>query len=181
MAVVQREASGRQLTTLAQSRGLKLTYTTFNQIRNGTYKFQATDDTIRALAWLAEVSEDVAFTAAGKPKPGPPLADELPPGVDNLSLRSRRAAIEMLRALVAAEQGGGEHDQRSAPMTTAGHSPATDDLAARRRGRAGTPDDAVHPGEDDWTAPPPLEQLAADDSPSEGRERRRRLDESEGA
>lgn len=181
MAVERHGLSGRQLAFKAQQHGLQLTNTTFNAIRSNTYKFQASDETLRALAWLAGVHEDVAFTAAGKPKPGPPLADELPPGVDNLSLRSRRAAIEMLRALVAAEQGGGEHDQRSAPMTHAGHSPATDDLAARRRGHAGTPDDAVHPGEDNWTAPPPLEQLAADDSPSEGRERRRRLDESEGA
>ena len=135
---------------------------------------------LRALAWLAGVHEDVAFTAAGKPKPGPPLADELPPGVDYLSPRSRRAAIEMLRALVAAEQGGGEHEQRSAPMKDAGQAPATDELKARRRGRAGTADDAVAPGEDGWVAPPPLEQLAADDTPSEAAARRRALDESEG-
>lgn len=180
MAVVQRNTSGRQLTTLAQTHGFKLTYTTFNQIRNGTYKFQATDETIRALAWLAEVSEDVAFTAAGKPKPGPPLADELPPGVDYLSQRSRRAAIEMLRALVAAEQGGGEHAIGSAPMNEAGTPPATN-LAARRRARTGTPDDAITTDDDDYLAPPAdLTRLAADQSPSEGRERRRRMDESEG-
>ncbi|MDN5640103.1 MAG: hypothetical protein L0I17_04830 [Actinomycetia bacterium] len=97
----------------------------------------------------------------------------------DLSQADKQTLLRLLEVMRA--EAGGEHDQRSAPMTHAGHSPATDDLAARRRGHAGTPDDAVHPGEDDWTAPPPLEQLAADDSPSEGRERRRRLDESEGA
>jgi hypothetical protein len=64
------------------------------------YKSRPRASTIRAIAWLAGVTEDVAFKAAGQPVPGPPFADELPPGVDNLPPKARRAAIEMLRALV---------------------------------------------------------------------------------
>ncbi|MCH6472179.1 hypothetical protein [Sinomonas terrae] len=99
-AAAKRDASGLRLAEIAEAEGFKITVTTINAIRQGTYKSKPRPSTIRAIAWLAGVTEDVAFTAAGQPVPGPPFADELPPGVDNLPPKARRAAIEMLRALV---------------------------------------------------------------------------------
>lgn len=99
-AAAKRNASGLRLAEIAEAEGHKITVTTINAIRQGVYKSRPRASTIRAIAWLAGVAEDVAFKAAGQPAPGPPFADELPPGVDNLPPKARRAAIEMLRALV---------------------------------------------------------------------------------
>ncbi|MCQ9367382.1 hypothetical protein NQ036_03855 [Brevibacterium sp. 91QC2O2] len=114
-------ASGRALGLLAQKHGHKIVGTTINGIRNGTYKFNPSDETIRAIAWLAGVPEAEAFTAAGKPIPGPPFAAELPPGVDNLSARSRKAALAMLSALVHAEAGTSDAQDDDTPTTDDGH------------------------------------------------------------
>lgn len=103
-AAADRDLSGRALADLASSNGWKLTHGTINAIRSGTYKSDPSDDTIRAIAWLAGVSNRVAFAAAGRRPPGRPFADELPPGVDDLSPKERKAAIEMLRVLVAQRQ-----------------------------------------------------------------------------
>lgn len=122
MALDKRQTSIRQLAAQAQGHGFAITGTTLGHIRARTYKSVPSDETVRALAWLAGVSEDVAFAAAGRRAPGPPLADELPPGVDNLSPKSRRAVIELLRVLVEAEERGGHGE--AAPMNTAGGDPA---------------------------------------------------------
>jgi hypothetical protein len=95
--------SVRQLSAFAQRHDQPITYTTLNHIRSGTYKSVPSAKTLRAIAWLAGVDEAVAFTAAGQPVPGPPLADDLPPGADNLSAKSRKAVIEMVRVLVDQE------------------------------------------------------------------------------
>jgi hypothetical protein len=92
-------------------------HTTLNAIAAGTYKSQPKADTVRAIAWLAGVTDEVAFTAAGLPVPGPPFADELPPGVDNLSPKARKALIDLMRVLVEEERDGdAEH---AAPMKPA--------------------------------------------------------------
>lgn len=161
-------ASGRELARAAQKRGFKVTFTTLNAIAAGTYKSKPSPDTIRAIGWLAGVPEKVAFAAAGVPMPGPPFADELPPGVDNLTPRSRRAAIEVLRALVEAEQkAGGERADRSAPKTPAGDEPASKvhDL--------NQPDQGDPP-------PPPLDRLAARNlgTPSRGQQIREQQDDA---
>lgn len=96
--------SGRALERIARDSGYQIVHTTINAIRKGTYKSKPSDDTIRAIAWLAGVSDKIAFTAAGRRNPGPPFAEELPPGVDDLSPRERKAAIEILRTLVAQRQ-----------------------------------------------------------------------------
>lgn len=96
---------GRQLAFKAQDHGYTLAGTTLNHIRAGRYKSVPTDDTIKAIALLAGVSEEVAFTAAGQTVPGPPLADELPPGADNLSPKSRKVVLDMVRVLVDLEAG----------------------------------------------------------------------------
>lgn len=94
-------ASGRQLALMAQQHGFRITTTTVNHIRSGTYKSKPDEQTIRALAWLAGVSDRVAFECAGRPLPGPPFADELPPGVDNLPPKARKVVIDLLRVLVS--------------------------------------------------------------------------------
>lgn len=99
-----RGASARQLAKQAQDAGFKIVGTTLNAIENGTYKSRPSDDTIRAIGWLAGASDDVAFTAAGRRNPGPPFANELPPGVDDLSPAERGAALAVLRTLVAQRQ-----------------------------------------------------------------------------
>ncbi|WIV42554.1 hypothetical protein [Glutamicibacter nicotianae] len=100
--------SVRQLASLAQGAGHKVTYTTLNHIRGGTYKSTPGAPTLRAIAYLAGVEESVAFAAAGQPVPGPPLADELPPGADNLSPKSRKAVVEMVRVLVDLESNNND-------------------------------------------------------------------------
>lgn len=102
--------SARQVARKAEREGLKLTYTTLNQMRAGSYRWSPREDTLRALAQLAGIEAEVAFRAAGLPVPGPPLADELPPGSDNLSPKSRAAVISLLRVLIDLESNHDEHD-----------------------------------------------------------------------
>lgn len=107
------DASARQVAQRAERMGHRLTHTTLNQMRAGTYKSVPREETLRALAELAGVSVETAFQAAGLPVPGPPLADELPPGSDNLSPRSRAAVIQMLRVLIDLESNdGNEHEEQ---------------------------------------------------------------------
>lgn len=102
-ALARHRVSVGQLALRAQAQGFGLNYTVLEQIRKATYARPASEATIRAIAWLAGVDASVAFTAAGKPNPGPRFADELPIGVDSLSLESRRTAINMLRRLIDLE------------------------------------------------------------------------------
>lgn len=116
LAIRHRDTSGLGLSQLAAKNGHHLTATTINQIRQGLYKSKPREATIRAIAWLAGVSDEVAFTAAGQPVPGPPFAEELPPGVDNLPPKARKAVIEMLRVLVDMNQDAEDaSDKRHAP------------------------------------------------------------------
>lgn len=101
--------SARQVARKADREGLKLTYTTLNQMRSGSYKSVPREATVRTLAQLAGVDVEVAFRAAGLPVPGPPLADELPPGSDNLSPKSRAAVISLLRVLIDLESNHDKH------------------------------------------------------------------------
>lgn len=104
LAVAKHQTSVRQLGFIAQKQGFRVVYTTLNHIRSGTYKSIPSPDTLKAIAWLAGVSDEVAFTAAGQPVPGPPFAEELPPGVDNLSPKSRKIMIDLARVLVDLEK-----------------------------------------------------------------------------
>lgn len=137
-----RPASGLELSKKAKSKGFRLTYTTVNHIKAGTYKSVPKAETIRALAWLAGVSEEVAFTAAGQPVPGPPLADELPDGADHLSPKSRRAIIDMVRVLIDLET---THDKHT--TTTDHHTRPDDDQASTRERGASDDGEGVGVGE----------------------------------
>lgn len=104
LAIRRHETSGLGLSSLAANNGHQLTATTINQIRQGLYKSRPRPATLRAIAWLAGVGDEVAFMAAGQPVPGPPFSEELPPGVDNLPPKARKVAIDMLRVLVDMNQ-----------------------------------------------------------------------------
>lgn len=163
MAVARHDKSVRQLAYLAQEAGHKVTYTTLNHIRSGTYKSTPGEPTLRAIAYLADVEDSVAFTAAGQPVPGPPLADELPPGADNLSPKSRKAIVEMVRVLVDLETGSNAQrtpDPNDAPTQLRAVAPTSNPSPGQKTG----PDDSIiefHGAEAEKYPAPPIEQLAA--------------------
>jgi hypothetical protein len=132
--------SGRQLADLAKANGYALSHATVNLIRSGSHQRRPSEGTVRAIGWLAGVSEREAFAAAGLPVPGPPFADELPPGVDSLSPKARRAVIELLRVLVDEERDGdAEHaaPTKTARSATAAGGPSKDEMGLAAM--AGTP------------------------------------------
>ncbi|MBP2413963.1 hypothetical protein JOF48_002762 [Arthrobacter stackebrandtii] len=89
-ASARHETFGRQLAFLTQKEDITRATTTVNAIRQGTYKSVPTDESIQWTAWLAGISDEVAFRAAGQPIPGPPLAEELPPVVGNVPRKRER-------------------------------------------------------------------------------------------
>lgn len=115
--------SGRELERKAKEANFKLVHTTINEIRRGTYKSDPSNETIRAIGRLAGVSDEVAFAAAGRRVPGPPFASELPPGIDDLSPNERRAAIAVLRTLVAQRQELNRYENQSTQDTTSDPTP----------------------------------------------------------
>lgn len=165
-AVDRHATSGRQLAVLAQGHGFDITVTTINHLKAGTYKYKPSPETIRAIAWLAGVSESVAFTAAGQPVPGPPLADELPPGSDNLSPKARKALIDLARLLIEYEADNDDAEQQTPNTSTnpiprlRAVAPASDAGPGQKTG----PDDSIiefHGAEAEKYPAPPKEQLAA--------------------
>ncbi len=133
MAVRRHDASVRQLALKAQSAGQKITYTTLSQIRSETYKFTPGAPTLKAIAYLAGVDESVAFTAAGQPVPGPPLAEELPPGADNLSPKARKAILDTVRVFVDLEAEN--NDARKHALGTQQPNGSTDGTAGNDHGQ----------------------------------------------
>lgn len=150
----EQQLSGRRLADAAQGKGFKVTHATLNSILGSTYKSTPSAETIRAIAWLAGVSDEVAFTAAGQPVPGPPLADELPPGTDNLSPKSRKAVIEMLRVLIDLEASSHD-DQEHAETNPSGERVGG---ASGGRGGVGSGEKIITVADDEA---PPLDLLAA--------------------
>lgn len=164
LAVSKHKTSVRQMSFVAQKNGYRVTATTLNQIRNGSYKSKPSQETLAAIAWLAGVDETLAFAAAGQPVPGPPLADELPPGADNLSPKSRKAVVEMVRVLVDLETGNNEQrtsdPEDKTPRTPRAVAPASDP----RLGQKTEPDHGItelHGDEARNIPVPPRERLAA--------------------
>ncbi|WP_394524914.1 helix-turn-helix domain-containing protein [Paenarthrobacter nicotinovorans] len=178
LAIQRHDASGLALSQLAQRAGYTVTYTTINQIRQGTYKSIPREPTLRALAWLAGVDDSVAFTAAGQPAPGPPFAEELPPGVDNLSPRSRKIMIDLARVLVDLEKA-----EDASNTTDQGQPTDIRDAGKRRNPRSGqktnlasllsdhdAPADGNIPLPDNW------QDLAAYTGPTSHKDRERKWD-----
>lgn len=102
----------------------RLNRVTIAKITNGSYKSRPTDDTIRAIAYLAGVNDEVAFTAAGRRTPGRPFSEDLPDGVDDLTPKEREAAVYMLRVLVQQRRELNTHEDQS--QTSAPADPPTD-------------------------------------------------------
>jgi ABC-type transporter Mla subunit MlaD len=85
-------------------RGMSLNRSTASQILRGAYRGTPSQATVRAIGWLAGVSDEEAFAAAGQPPPGRPLVEELPAAADTLNDRERAVVIDVVRALLAQRQ-----------------------------------------------------------------------------
>ncbi|CQD16732.1 hypothetical protein BN970_03575 [Mycolicibacterium conceptionense] len=125
-------ASGRRLADIAQQAGHDISHATLNRLRQGAYASQPTDASIRAIAYLAEVPETVAFAAVGV---RPPMSEQyqLPAEAQRMDTRQRRALDELLRAFVVTQ----------APMTMPGFAGL---LSARDQLEAAVAGDATDDG-----------------------------------
>ncbi|BAP95720.1 hypothetical protein [Mycobacteroides abscessus] len=92
-------ASGRRLAEIAQRGGHEVSHATLNRLRQGTYASRPSDTSIRAIAYLAEVPETVAFAAAAV---RPPMADryEPPAEAQRMTTPQRKAIDQLLRAFI---------------------------------------------------------------------------------
>ncbi|UAJ16475.1 transcriptional repressor [Gordonia phage Dolores] len=153
-------------------RGLSLNRQTVSEIVTRRYKKTPQEGTLRAIAWLAGVPDEVAFTAAGKRVPGPPFAAELPPGVDELEDDERKAAIAVLRALVAQRR----EINRYVDSSTGTQEPRTPRKARKDQKTDRKPDDLPTP--DQGESPDDYELAGRDvGGISEGESTRRRMDD----
>jgi hypothetical protein len=96
-------ASGRRLAELAQRAGHDISHATLNRLRQGTYATRPSDASIRAIAYLADVSESIAFTAAGVRAPTA-VVYQPPPEAQRMTTRQRKALDELIRAFASNDQ-----------------------------------------------------------------------------
>jgi hypothetical protein len=99
-------ASGRRLAELAQRAGHDISHATLNRLRQGTYATRPSDASIRAIAYLADVAESIAFTAAGVRAPTA-VVYAPPAEAQRMSTRQRKALDELIRAFAADEKPAG--------------------------------------------------------------------------
>lgn len=92
-------ASGRRLAEIAQRGGHDVSHATLNRLRQGTYASRPSDASIRAIAYLAEVPETVAFAAA---EVRAPMAERYEPPVEaqRMTTPQRKALDQLLRAFL---------------------------------------------------------------------------------
>jgi hypothetical protein len=111
-------ASGRRLAELAQRAGHDISHATLNRLRQGTYATRPSDASVRAIAYLADVSENTAFAAAGVRTPsGLPYQ---PPGeAQRMSTRQRKALDELIRAFTVHEPPAAATGVDFAPLLAA--------------------------------------------------------------
>ena len=95
-------ASGRRLAELAQRAGHDISHATLNRLRQGTYATRPSDASIRAIAYLADVSENVAFAAAGVSAPAA-VVYQAPAEAQRMTTRQRKALDELIRAFAAGD------------------------------------------------------------------------------
>jgi predicted RNA-binding Zn ribbon-like protein len=93
-------ASGRRLAELAQRAGHDISHATLNRLRQGSYATRPSDASIRAIAYLADVSENVAFAAAGVSAPAA-VVYQVPAEAQRMTTRQRKALDELIRAFAA--------------------------------------------------------------------------------
>lgn len=117
------------LARIAQRAGYEVVHTTLNQIRAGTYQHSPSRKTLEAVAYLAGVSYETAYEAAGLGKARKSFAAQLPPDVDRLSAKSRRVLLALIREMIeiqsAAEAELRELREDSASRPEGGVSGAT--------------------------------------------------------
>lgn len=93
-------ASGRRLAELAQRAGHDISHATLNRLRQGTYATRPSDASIRAIAYLADVSENVAFAAAAVSAPAA-VVYQPPAEAQRMTTRQRKAIDELIRTFAA--------------------------------------------------------------------------------
>ena len=127
---------GRAFGRMAEERGLKLTYTTFDKILTGTYHSTPKPETLKALAVLAGLDEETVFRAAGLPEPMAPFAEQVPPDADLLTPPQREAVFAVVRqlaqankALHGAQRAGGDGDAEEPRSPAPTNKPETGELA----------------------------------------------------
>ncbi|WP_242657595.1 hypothetical protein [Mycobacterium intracellulare] len=82
---------------MAQRAGHDISHATLNRLRQGTYATRPSDASIRAIAYLADVSENIAFAAAGVSAPAAVMY-QAPAEAQRMSTRQRKALDELIRA-----------------------------------------------------------------------------------
>lgn len=105
-AVARLDMNGRQLADYAAGHGHKIDRTSVYDLIADRYRRSPHASTVRAIAFLAGVSESRAFKAAGLTPPGKPFAAELHDDADWLDREQRRAVNELIRLLAAARKMG---------------------------------------------------------------------------
>lgn len=70
-------ASGRRLAEIAIAEGHDVSHATLNRIRQGKYSSRPTENTVRAIAFLAGVSDETAFMVAGSQAPAQRTFEEV--------------------------------------------------------------------------------------------------------
>ncbi|WP_343576930.1 hypothetical protein [Mycobacterium sp.] len=93
-------ASGRRLAELAQCAGHDISHATLNRLRQGTYATRPSDASIRAIAYLADVSENAAFAAAAVSAPAA-VVYQPPAEAQRMTTRQRKAIDELIRTFAA--------------------------------------------------------------------------------
>ncbi|PSR63953.1 hypothetical protein C8259_08865 [Nocardia nova] len=91
-------ASGRRLADIAQKAGYEVSHATLNRIRRGTYTSTPTDQTLKAIAFLAGVDPKVAFAALAAQNEATRHTAELYYQWARLQLQSRRLTHEYAHA-----------------------------------------------------------------------------------
>lgn len=91
---------GRGLARIAVENQHKITATTIDAILSGKYTSRPSPATLDALAYLSGETKATVYAAAGVPYHNVSLAEQLPPGVDELDVDERQAIIEIARTLV---------------------------------------------------------------------------------
>lgn len=105
-------ASGRQLSALADKAGHVLSHTTINHIFRGDYTSTPSRQTLEGIAGVAAVPLTRVYQAAGLPAPGPPFSTQLPPETDRLTPKQRAAIVTLIRAMLDPDpQTVGEPDR----------------------------------------------------------------------
>jgi hypothetical protein len=102
-------SSGRELEAYAHKHRHKITHTTINAMRHGTYPSKPTPKTLEALAFLSGCNLTAVRKAAGLSRgavAGRRFADQLPPDVDDLEARPRAVLLEMARVLLDMQRRG---------------------------------------------------------------------------